>query len=122
MRPLRFKYLWVLAGWLYVVFIFYMCLTPDPPHIAEFEQGDKLKHLAGYGLLMFWFSQIYSSLPARILHALVFCGMGVGIEYLQRWGGVRTFEYADMLANASGVALGYYAGFRLPLYKLMLKA
>ena len=33
--------------------------------------------------------------------------MGVVIEFLQGWSGYRYFEYADMLANSTGVVLGY---------------
>jgi glycopeptide antibiotics resistance protein len=33
--------------------------------------------------------------------------MGVAIEYLQRETAYRTFDYADMLANATGVMLGW---------------
>lgn len=106
MLPVKYKKLWLALGWTYLGLIFYLCLIPNPPQVAEFEQSDKLKHLGAYGLLMAWFGQIYSPLKIRLAYALLFCGVGVGIEFLQRWGGVRTFEVADMAANAAGVVLG----------------
>ena len=36
--------------------------------------------------------------------------MGVAIEFLQGMTGYRTFEVADMIANAIGAALGFGAG------------
>ena len=35
--------------------------------------------------------------------ALAFVILGISLEYLQRLSGYRTFEYADMGANAAGV-------------------
>jgi cobalamin biosynthesis protein CobD/CbiB len=35
--------------------------------------------------------------------ALALVMLGVTLEYLQRLGGYRTFEYADIGANAAGV-------------------
>jgi hypothetical protein len=32
--------------------------------------------------------------------------MGVGIEYVQLWIGIRTFEWLDMASGAAGVLLG----------------
>ena len=41
--------------------------------------------------------------------------MGIAIEYLQRATGYRTFEVADMIADAVGVATGWLlAPPRLP--------
>ena len=39
--------------------------------------------------------------------ALVFIFMGVTLEYLQSFDPNRYFEYADMVANSVGVALGF---------------
>ena len=35
--------------------------------------------------------------------------MGVAVEILQGWSGYRYFEYADMLANSSGVLAAWFA-------------
>ena len=39
--------------------------------------------------------------------ALVFIFMGVALEYIQGFDPNRYFEYADMVANTVGVALGF---------------
>jgi VanZ family protein len=39
--------------------------------------------------------------------ASVLIVMGVTMEFLQDMTGYRSFEYADMLANATGVGLGW---------------
>ena len=36
-------------------------------------------------------------------------GMGVGLEFLQRLTGFRTFEIGDMTASAIGVCVGWIA-------------
>ncbi|HVQ62451.1 MAG TPA: VanZ family protein, partial [Burkholderiales bacterium] len=39
--------------------------------------------------------------------ALAFAAMGVGIEFLQGLTDYRTFDVADMIANALGAGLGW---------------
>ena len=39
--------------------------------------------------------------------------MGIGIEFLQRMTGYRTFDVYDMAANATGVLLGWAAAVLL---------
>lgn len=88
--------------------IVWLSLTPAPPRL-ELEHSDKLGHFLGYGLLMFWFGLLYSSRRTRLGYAAGFAAMGVALEFLQGALGFRTFELADMLANATGVALGWAA-------------
>jgi VanZ family protein len=70
------------------------------------EGGDKLGHLAGYALLMFWFAQLYAR---RAVWAAGFIAMGIMLELLQGWLGYRSLEGYDMLANTGGVLLGWGA-------------
>lgn len=91
--------------------IVWLSLTPAPPAV-DMEGGDKLGHLAGYGVLMFWFAQLYAR---RRYYALGFIAMGVGLEFAQGWLGYRSFEPADMLADALGVLLGWAAALILPI-------
>jgi len=105
---MRCRKLWLAIGYALVALIVFLSLTPRPPAL-EFEQGDKLGHLLAYGTLMFWFCQLYATRRSRIAHALAFAAMGVALEFAQRATGYRSFEYLDMLANATGVALGWAA-------------
>jgi len=39
----------------------------------------------------------------RYAFALVFCAMGIGLEYIQGLTDYRGFEYSDMFINSTGV-------------------
>ena len=105
---MRFRPLWLAIGYALVAIIIFLSLAPGLPS-TDIEQGDKLGHLLAYGTLMFWFCQIYATRSSRIAHALAFAAMGVALEFAQGATDYRTFEYFDMLANATGVALGWAA-------------
>jgi VanZ family protein len=90
-----------------------LSLMPSPPQI-DLEQGDKLGHLAAYGSLMFWFCLLYTRRASRIAYALLWIGMGIGLEFAQGQLGYRTFEAYDMGANALGVLIGWAAALLFP--------
>jgi VanZ family protein len=110
----RYRALWLGLGWFWVALVFYLCLMPSPPTPLHFAHADKLEHLFTYTLLMGWFGQLYPSARGRGICALTFVLMGVTIELLQGLGGSRQAEMGDMLANSSGVALGWLL-LRTPL-------
>ena len=56
---------------------------------------------------MFWFAQLYKENKTRIFYVVFFVVMGVALEVLQGLGGVRYFEYLDMLANTLGIAVAW---------------
>jgi VanZ family protein len=101
------------AGWAWAAAIAWLSLTPSPPEL-DVAHGDKLGHLASYGVLMFWFAQLYVTRRARIAYALGFAAMGVGLEFAQAGLGTRSFELFDMVANTLGVLLGWSAALVLP--------
>ena len=95
-----------------VAALVWLSLTPSPPTLG-FEQSDKLGHFGAYAVVMFWFSQLYGK-TARVFFALGFIALGVGLEFAQDQVGFRTYEAADMLANALGVLLGWGIALMLP--------
>jgi VanZ family protein len=100
--------LYLTIGWLLVLLVCYFSLTSTPPRVdIQFKYLDKLQHLFSYFVLMFWFAQLYPQNKIRVYYALFFISLGIALEILQGLGGVRLFEYADMLANATGVVIGY---------------
>jgi hypothetical protein len=99
---LRYRPFWLTLGWCGVALVFFLCLMPSPPKPLSFDYADKLEHLATYALLMLWFGQ----LGRRWLAAALLILMGVSIELLQGMGGVRMFEWGDIVANTLGVGLG----------------
>ena len=108
MNPTKITGYWQAAGWLGVGLIIFLSLTPAPPQI-DIENGDKLGHLAAYGLVTLWFAQPYTGLRQRIWLAIGMVALGIAMEYAQRATGYRTFEVADMVADALGVAIGWLA-------------
>ena len=104
---MRYFKLWLAMGWLLILLVCYFSLTPTPPKIdIQFEHLDKLEHILSYLVLMAWFAQLYHTKQSRIYYALFFIVLGITIEVLQGLGGIRYFEYSDMLANTSGVVMG----------------
>ena len=108
MANLRHFRLWQAFGGALCLLVVYFSLTPSPPDLG-FDQSDKLGHLAAYAGLMWWFAQLYPTLRSRLIWAAAFVALGVGLEFAQRATGYRTFELADMAADAAGVLLGWLA-------------
>lgn len=102
----RLRPLWLALGWAMVAGIVWLSLTPAPPKL-DFALSDKVGHLVGYGVLMFWFCQLYPARGTRTGYALAFAVMGVGLEFVQDALGYRTLEEWDMIANTLGVGLGW---------------
>ena len=86
----------------------WLSLTPAPPQV-DFEASDKLGHLLAYAALMFWFCRLYAARHARLAHGIAFVALGVVLELAQGASGYRSYEIADLLANALGVAAGWGA-------------
>jgi VanZ family protein len=106
----------VAAGWGWAAAIVWLSLTPSLPQV-DVAHSDKLGHFGSYALLMFWFARLYVSRWARLGHAVAFTSMGIGLEFLQGQLGYRSFEIVDMVANATGVLLGWAAAIALPVQR-----
>jgi VanZ family protein len=105
---------WWAIGWFGIALAIYLSLMHNPPTL-DVEQGDKLQHLAAYGMLMLWFSQLSLDAGWRRLTALALVALGIAIEFAQLATDYRDFSYGDMAADALGVALGWsLAPPRLP--------
>jgi len=106
---LKLRFLWLTIGYALVTLVVYLSLTSSPVDLElNFPYQDKFFHALAYFTLMAWFSQIYHDSFQRNMIAVVFVFMGVTLEYLQSFDPVRYFEYADMVANSAGVALGFF--------------
>ena len=97
---------WIALGMAIIAAIWILSLIPDPPHIGV-EGEDKAGHFVAYGVLMLWWSQILTGFRDRLIIAAAFIAMGIVIEFVQGSTGWRTFEVADMVADAIGVGLGW---------------
>ena len=105
---LKLRFLWLAIGYALVMLVVFLSLTSNPVSLEiELPYQDKFFHALAYFVLMAWFAQIYHDKFQRNMIALVFIFMGVTLEYLQSFDPNRYFEYADMVANSVGVALGF---------------
>ena len=103
-RADQIRRIWRACGWLGVIATLVISLMPpapgdDPTHI------DKLAHLSGYGLLMFWWAQLVTRRTWKLAVAVVVYGLV--IEMLQGLTPERQPDPLDALANAAGVLLGW---------------
>ena len=101
----RYRRIWLLLGWGMVAAIVVLSLIPVELDLGEGR--DKLVHFAAYGSLSFWFGMIFGGRGLQLGIALGFAAMGVALEFLQGLTDYRTFEIADMVANAVGAGLGW---------------
>jgi VanZ family protein len=100
--------LWVAAGWLLITAIIYLSLAPVAIEI-NVQEGDKLGHLLAYGALMAWWSQLYVSIATRFRLGLIFVAVGAAIEVAQGFTPTRSPELLDLVADITGVLLGWLA-------------
>jgi VanZ family protein len=116
-RPeLAYRRFWLVCGWVLVLFVIYLSLTPEPVQLTV-EQGDKFGHVFAYATLMSWFANVYEKRTQRLRCALGFIALAVALEFAQRWTGYRSFELADMAAGTAGVLAGWFlASPRIPNY------
>lgn len=105
---LKLRNLWLVIGFLLVAFVLYQSLSSHPVAMSGmFDYEDKLYHALAYFTLMAWFSQIYHQAVQRVIIALLFVFMGLMVEYLQSLNPDRYAEFGDMVANVTGVFLGF---------------
>jgi len=98
--------LWLILGWALVLLVIYLSLTPTPIDLP-IGLGDKFSHVLAYFVLMSWFANIYDEPAQRPGFAVGFLILGVALEFFQHWSGYRSYELADMVACAGGVAAGW---------------
>ena len=101
----RFRRIWLLLGWGMVAAVVVLSLIP-----VEVDLGgdrDKLAHFLAYGSLSLWFGMIFSGRGRQLGIAVAFAALGATLEFLQGLTGYRSFEIADMVANAIGAVLGW---------------
>ena len=98
---------WLTVGWLGVAAVVVLSLIPSPPELLGVQNEDKLEHVLAYALLMWWFAQAWLGRQPRVTTAAGLVALGVAIEFVQGWSGLRTFSPPDMAADAVGVAAGW---------------
>src|SRR5882762_8650507 len=102
---LRYRRIWLLLAWGMVASVVVLSLIPVEVDLGEGR--DKVAHFLAYGSLSLGFGMLFAGRGRQLRIALAFAAMGVAIEYLQGLTDYRTFEIADMTANAFGAVLGW---------------
>lgn len=103
----KLRRLWLVLGWAGVLIVIYLSLVPSPPEPFHAKYSDKVEHALAYGLLMLWFCQDYQRYAQRALVAALLTALGISMEFLQGLTGYRSCELGDMLANTTGVLIGW---------------
>jgi len=117
----RYQKLWLIIGYVLVALVMYLSMTSAPPlPDVEVPYFDKLGHFLAYFVLMGWFAQIYHVKKMRAIYALAFIFMGLVMEFVQSFDPARMAEFADMVANTSGVVVALLIT-RVPAFRLILK-
>ena len=102
---------WRAAGWLGVILTLILSLMPPALDVSG-GHSDKIVHLAGYALLMFWWAQLVTRQRWKLALAVVL--FGLAIEGLQGLTPDRLPDLLDALANSGGVLLGWFVARLLP--------
>ena len=122
---LKFRSLWFAIGMALIILVVYLSLTSSPVDTGlNFPYEDKVYHAFAYFVLMAWFGQIYHTTLPRIIFAFLFVALGLAMEYMQSFDPNRMAEFADMVANTTGVLVGYMltaTGFRNALLNIERK-
>ena len=103
--------LWRGLGWLSVVVTLMVSLMPPALEVGS-GHTDKIVHLAGYAVLMFWWAQLVTRQRWKLALAIVL--FGLAIEGLQGLTPDRLPDLLDALANSGGVLLGWLVARLLP--------
>ncbi len=105
-QPLRFEahYRWI--GRALILLILVLSLARTGPAGLPVPHGDKWGHLIAYAALSYWYASFIRDRCGRIWRALAFVALGAMIEILQSFTSHRSAEWADLYADALGVALG----------------
>ena len=105
---LRYRWLWLIIGYLMIAVVVYLSLTSNPVDVdTGLPYEDKLFHLLAYFSLTFWFVQLYHIKRHVYFWVVVFIGLGVLLEYLQGYDANRYSEFGDMIANTVGVMIAF---------------
>ena len=106
--------IWLVCGVVWLLVTLFLSLMPLPE--SGTGVNDKVSHLLAYFFLTNWFSLLIVRKPQLLSLAAMLLTYGVIIELLQGLSGYRSAEFADVVANLSGIAIGC-VGYLLPVHQ-----
>lgn len=101
---MRWPALWLVPGWVLVAATIAVSLAPAPDDAVPII-NDKIAHVLIYAVLATWFAGIYERTRYPLIGGCLIV-LGAGLEVAQGLSGYRTAEWADLLADAIGIATG----------------
>ncbi|MDH3342172.1 MAG: VanZ family protein [Gammaproteobacteria bacterium] len=117
----RYQKFWLAIGYALVSLVIYLSVTSHPPDPGiDVPFFDKIAHTLAYFAMMIWFAQLYHLKKQRVIYALSFVALGVALEFVQSFDPARRAEFADMVANTSGVLIALLIT-RISAFRLVLK-
>ena len=105
MLSLRYPWIWWTGAWFLVLGVCVGSLLPAAVVPMGPPGGDKLLHASAYCVLMLWFGGLYRR-NRHVVVALALFAFGVALDMLQGLTETRSFELADIAADAVGVFAG----------------
>jgi len=115
------RYTWPVILWSAIILTVTLIPGKAVPEV-DIVNIDKVVHFFIFAVLMVATSYAVKKtrdkkgLPTSLLlPGLYSIGLGISIEFLQRYVPGRSFSVADMIANTIGVAIGYF------IFKLMVR-
>lgn len=105
MRPLRYRWLWLVLGMLLLVVGVFAALAPMPAR-SLLEVNDKVVHATVFLCFMVWFSAFFRPRLWPLLF-LALVGYGILIELLQGLTVARMADPKDVVADTVGLVLGW---------------
>jgi VanZ family protein len=106
-----------ILGAIQIVLIFTFSLIPGTGKEHLFPHADKVTHAFAYMLLTFTYCEL-SERKHHLKYFLAFTAMGVGIEFLQKMTGYRSFDLLDMAANMLGCLSAYIGARKIKVFRL----
>ncbi|MGE5311961.1 MAG: VanZ family protein [Nitrospirota bacterium] len=108
MASFHYPRLWHTLGWLLVVLVVFLSLTPKAPVVLEVPGSDKVNHVVAYLVMMLWFSQLHREPRRQFWIGVGLIALGAGLELAQGLLMYRSADPLDGLANGCGVFAGRF--------------
>jgi VanZ family protein len=102
---LRYPRVWWTLGWLLVAGVAAGSLMPAS-YVTEISSSDKLLHTLTYFILMIWFAGLYRREQHWVVAMLLFA-LGLALDLAQATTDSRSFDLADVAANAGGILVAF---------------
>lgn len=104
MVPLRYPWVWWVLGGLLAAGVAVGSLIPGE-YLEGISIRDKVMHALAYFLLMLWFAGLYRR-ERYWLVALALFAFGLALDVAQAGTSSRSYDLADVAANAGGILVG----------------